>query len=161
MNREVLITLIGCAIIFAGIGFVVYVMNSDVTPSQQERIPKEITIPFEDMSFQSDSLPPKTNDNTSIAESNFVLKIAANNTIPFGTISGTVDNPTKGHPVIIQFFKSLQDSPVHIAQVDVMDDNTFEYNFRVFSIDDGVTTHILSGDYFIKIFTTVNTPLDK
>ncbi len=159
MNREIQITIIGCAIIFASIGFVVYEMNYDQMTTIQ---PKKIKMTFDDPPFQSNSLPDstqKTNDNTSIAKSTILLKIPTNNTIPFGTISGIVNYPTVGHPVIIQFFRSLDDSPVHVAQVDLNDDNTFEYKFRLFSIDDGITTHFFSGDYFIKIFATVNAHL--
>ena len=148
MNREVLITLIGCAIIFAGVGFFAYSMNID-----------DMNKPEKNFSDSTQNI--KINDNTSIKKSTAVLKIPANNTIPWGTITGTVTNPAVGHPVIIQFFKSLDDSPVHVAQVNLNDDNTFEYRFRVFSIDDGITTHFFSGDYFIKVFSTVNTQPDK
>ena len=161
MNREIQITIIGCAIIFAGLGFVVYGMNSDqMTKSQPEKIPQEITKPFEDVPLQPNILPDstqKTNDNTRIAESNIILKIPANNTTPFGTITGTVDNPATGHPVIIQFFKSIDDPPDHVAQVDLNDDDTFEYKFRLFSIDDGKTTHMFNGEYYVLIFRTIIT----
>ena len=103
----------------------------------------------------------KINNNTSIEKSSITLNIPANNTIPWGIIKGNVTNPAVGHPVIIQFFKSLDDSPLHVAQVNLNDDNTFEYKFRLLSIDDGITTHFFSGDYFIKIFKTVNTLLVK
>lgn len=159
MNREIQITIIGCAIIFASMGFVLYEMNYDKSDIQPEKIPKEITIPFKmdpPSSPLADSVPT-INDNTVIEESTYDLKIPANNTtIPFGTIKGTINNPAEGHPVIIQFLRSLDGPPVHVAQVDLKDDDTFEYQFRVFSIDDGIITHFFSGDYIIKIFATVN-----
>ncbi len=158
MNREIQITIIGCAIIFASMGFVLYEMNYDKRTIQPEKIPKEITIPhkFGPPPTLLESVPT-INNNTVIEESTFDLKIPTNNTtVPFGTIKGTVNNPAEGHPVIIQFLRSLDGPPVHIAQVDLKDDDTFEYQFRVFSIDDGVITNFFSGDYIIKIFATVN-----
>ena len=167
MNREVLITLIGCAIIFSGVGGFAYHMNTnDNYKSQSEKIPQRVAIPDDIITkpneFVSDSAKNiKTNDNTSIEKSTITLNIPANNTIPWGIIKGDVTNPAEGHPVIIQFFKSIDDSPVHVAQVNLNGDNTFEYQFRLLSIDDGITSHFFSGDYFIKIFKTVNTTLDK
>jgi hypothetical protein len=167
MNREVLITLIGCAIIFAGVGFFAYHMNTDqMHKPQAEKIPQQSiisddTMPKIEKNFSDSTKHIKINDNTSIEKSTITLSIPANNTIPWGIIKGAVTDPAVGHPVIIQFFKSLDDSPVHVAQVNMNDNNTFEYKFRLLSIDDGITTHFFSGDYFIKIFKTVNTPLDK
>jgi len=85
------------------------------------------------------------------------LQIPEDNKFPWGTVTGKVINPALGHPVIIKFYKSLDEIPVHIAQIDLNDDNTFEYKFRLFSIDDGITTHIFEGEYYIEIFKTVNT----
>ncbi len=167
MNREVLITLIGCAIIFAGVGFFAYHMNTDqMHKPQVEKIPQRVTIPDDSMTkpeknFSDSTQNIKINDNTSIEKSTITLNIPANNTIPWGVIKGDVTDPTIGHPVIIQFFKSIDDSPVHVAQVNLDDDDTFEYKFRLLSIDDGITTHIFSGDYFIKIFKTINISLNK
>ena len=165
MNREVLITLVGCTIIFASIGFFAYSMNIDqMHKPQVEKISQQNTIPDDTMTESDETFSDstqKTNDNIRIEKSTITLSIPVNNTLPWGIIKGDVTDPAVGHPVIIQFFKSFDDSPVHIAQVRLNDDNTFEYNFRVFSIDDGITTHFFSGDYLIKIFMTVNTPLDK
>ena len=167
MNREVLITLIGCAIIFAGVGFLAYNMNVDqMHKPQVEKIPQRDIIPDDTMpklekNFSDSTKNIKINDNTSIEKSTITLNIPVNNTIPWGIIKGEVTNPAVGHPVIIQFFKSINDSPVHIAQVTMNDDNTFEYQFRLLSIDDGITTHFFSGDYLIKIFKTVNTQPDN
>ena len=167
MNREVLITLIGCAIIFAGVGFFAYHMNADqMHKPQVEKIPQRSIIsddmmPKLEKNFSDSTKNIKINDNTSIKKSTITLSIPANNTTPWGIIKGDVTDPAIGHPIIIQFFKSLDDSPVHIAQVNLNDDNTFEYKFRLFSIDDGITTHFFLGDYFIKVFKTVNVSLDK
>lgn len=159
MNRELKITIIACAIVFSAVGFLAFetIKDKPVSKPLVERIIEKPTMQSTIVEKDVTDSTLKTNDNLQVAETNVILKIPANNTIPFGTIKGTVDYPTIGHPVIIQFFKSLDDPPVHIAQVDLKDDNTFEYKFRVLSIDDGITTHIFSGDYHIRIFTTVNT----
>ena len=125
MNREVLITLIGCTIIFAGVGFFAYHMNTDqMHKPQVEKIPQRVAIPDDSMTkpeknFSDSTENIKINDNTSIEKSTITLNIPVNNTIPWGIIKGDVTNPTIGHPVIIQFFKSIDDSPVHVAQVNV------------------------------------------
>lgn len=150
MNKELQITIISCAIIFASIGFVVYDMNSNQITAPQ-------TMPNDMINTPADKLSFSTQD-TIIEQTTTYLNIPANNTFPWGTIKGTVNNPAQGHPVIIQFFKSLDDSPVHVAQVDLKDDNSFEYKFRLFSIDGNVTSHIFEGDYQIKIFRTVIAP---
>jgi hypothetical protein len=157
MNNELKITLIACTIIFSAVGFIAFETMSvePVSKPLVERIIEEPPIQDKIVDKYIPDSTQKTNDNTRIVESTLILKIPTNNTIPFGTITGSVDQPAIGNPVIIQFFKSLDKSPIHIAQVDLNDDNTFEYMFRVLSIDDGITTHIFSGDYFIKIFTTV------
>lgn len=158
MNKELKITIIVCAIVFSAVGFLAFETIQDKPASKPlvERIIEKPTIQSTIVEKDATNSTLKIDDNIQVAETNVVLKIPANNTIPFGTIRGMVDYPAMGHPVIIQFFKSLNDPPVHIAQVDLKDDNTFEYKFRIFSIDDGITTHIFSGDYQIKIFTTVN-----
>jgi hypothetical protein len=158
MNNELKITLIASMIIFSGVGLLAFdTMNAQpVSKTLVEKIIEEPPIQDKIVNKYVSDSTQKTNDTTRIVESNIILKIPTNNTIPFGTIKGTVDQPTTGHPVIIQFFKSLDESPVHVAQVNLNDDNTFEYKFRILSIDDGITTHIFSGDYQIRIFTTVN-----
>ncbi len=76
-------------------------------------------------------------------------------------MKGKINEPTQGYPVIIQFFKSVEEDPVHVAQVDVKGDDSFEYRFRVLSIDEGQITHFFEGDYIVKIFKVINTPKDN
>ena len=97
----------------------------------------------------------KLDDNNFLHKTITGLNIPEDNTFPWGTVKGKVTNPAPGHPVIIQFFKSLDDVPVHVAQVDLNDNNTFEYQFRLLTIDDGITTHIFEGEYYIEIYKTV------
>ena len=88
------------------------------------------------------------------------MSIPENNTLPWGSVYGKVNDPAQGYPVIIQFFKSIDDDPIHVAQVNLKGDNSFEYKFRVLSIDDDVITHFYEGDYQVKIFKVINTPDD-
>lgn len=176
MNREIQITIIACAIVFAGISaLAVETMNSDQVIKPQIKRPSEtmtpesITTPEVDKiqeiidiySIESLAKSPKTiqkkiDDKTSIQKTITSLSIPDDNKFPWGTIQGKINNPAPGHPVIIQFFKSLDEAPVHVAQIDMNDDGTFEYKFRLFSIDDGITTNIFEGEYYVEIFKTVN-----
>ena len=65
-----------------------------------------------------------------------------------------VSDPAERYPVIIQFFKG--EEPVHFAQVDVKGDGSYEYKFRVRSVDDGKVTNIFEGDYEVRIFKVIN-----
>ena len=76
-------------------------------------------------------------------------------------MKGKINDPTQGYPVIIQFFKSIKENPVHVAQVDVKGDGYFECRFRVLPIDEGNVTYFFEGDYIVKIFTAVNMPRDN
>jgi hypothetical protein len=107
----------------------------------------------------SQTTSSRLDDYTSLEKTFTVMNIPENNTLPWGTVNGKINDPTQGHPVIIQFFKSIEDDPVHIAQVGVKGDGSFEYRFRVLSIDEGQTTHFFEGDYIVKIFKVINTPI--
>ena len=178
MNRELQITIIACAIVFSGITVLASeTMNTDqVSKPQSERINEMVKTPtpvktpevdktqeitdiysIESLAKSPKTIQTKIDDKTNLLKTIAALQIPEDNKFLWGSINGKVSNPAVGHPVIIKFFKSLDEIPVHIAQVDLNDDNTFEYKFRLFSIDDGITTHIFVGDYYIQIFKTVNT----
>jgi len=103
----------------------------------------------------------KLDDETSLQKTVAIMSIPENNAMPWGAVKGKVHDPVQGYPVIIQFFKSLEEDPIHVAQVKLKGDNSFEYRFRVLSVDDGKTTHFFEGDYSVKIFKVVNTPTDN
>jgi len=103
----------------------------------------------------------KLDDETSLQKTVAIMSIPENNVMPWGTVKGKVHDPVQGYPVIIQFFKSLEEDPIHVAQVKLKGDNSFEYRFRVLSVDDGKTTNFFEGDYRVKIFKVVNTPTDN
>ena len=45
------------------------------------------------------------------------MNISSDNTLPWGTVEGTIENHVDGYPVIIQMYQN--DEPVHFAQTDV------------------------------------------
>lgn len=101
------------------------------------------------------------NDEVSLEKTVIPMSVPEENTLPWGVIKGKVDDPAQGYPVIIQFFKSIEDDPIHVAQVSLKGDNSFEYRFRVLSIDEGKVTHFFEGDYYVKIFKVINTAQDN
>jgi len=100
----------------------------------------------------------KLDDEISLEKTVTVMSISENNTLPWGTVKGKVHDPAQGYPVIIQFFKSVEEDPIHVAQVSLKGDDSFEHRFRVLSIDGGNVTHFFEGDYIVKIFKVINTP---
>ena len=52
---------------------------------------------------------------------------------------------------------------MHVAQVDVEEDGSYEYMFRVRDVDlqTGVATDIFEGDYTIKIFKVIDLTQDN
>lgn len=81
------------------------------------------------------------------------MTIPEDNKLPWGYVEGSVDNPAKGYPVIIQFYKG--DEPVHFAQTEINDDGTYDYKFRVINVVDGQAINVFEGDYTVKIFKVV------
>ena len=102
----------------------------------------------------------KLDDELSLEKTVTTMSIPENNILPWGIVKGKVNDPSQGYPVIVQFFKSLEEDPIHVAQVTLKGDDTFEYKFRVLSIDGGKITHFFEGDYYVKIFKVINTPRD-
>ena len=104
----------------------------------------------------------KLDDETSLQKTVTIMSIPENNTMPWGTVKGKVHDPVQGYPVIIQFFKSLEEKvPIHVAQVNLKGDGSFDYQFRVLSVDEGNITHFFEGDYYVKIFKVISTPTDN
>ena len=103
----------------------------------------------------------RLNDEISLEKTVTVMNVPENNSLPWGTVKGKVNDSAQGYPVIIQFFKSIEEDPIHVAQVNLKGDSSYEYKFRVLSIDEGNVTHFFEGDYTVKIFKVVNTPKDN
>lgn len=118
---------------------------------------------FDNSAFaeSSQTTVTKIDDEKSLEKTVTVMSVPENNRLPWGSVYGKVNDPVQGYPVIIQFFKSIEEDPVHVAQVHLKGDNSFEYKFRVLSIEDGNATHFFEGDYLVKIFKVVKTPEDN
>ena len=114
-----------------------------------------------EMSYaESQSIIP-LNDEIYLQKTITTMSVPADNVLPWGAVWGTVDDPVKDYPVIIQFFNEENGNiPVHVAQVPINSDDTYEYKFRVRNVDleTGDVTNIFAGDYTVKIFRVVNLP---
>ena len=98
-------------------------------------------------------------DDTSIEKTTMLLNISKDNTLPWAYVEGKIDNHAQYYPVIIQFFNEQSgNDPMHVAQVDVEDDGSYEYKFRVrdVNMDTGEVTNLFEGEYLVKIFKVVN-----
>lgn len=95
---------------------------------------------------------------TTIEEKQIKMTIPSDNTLPWAFVEGITHNVVDGHPVIIQIYKD--EKPVHFAQVNVNDDGTYQYRFRVRDVTDYKVTNIFEGDYTVKIFKTINLDSD-
>ena len=94
-----------------------------------------------------------TNDDFQLLETQITLHVPFDNVLPWGAVYGTVKNHVDGYPVIIQIYKN--DEPIHFAQTDVNNDGSYEYKFRIKSVDGDIAINVFEGDYTVKIFKTV------
>ena len=100
------------------------------------------------------------NDEISIKKIIVPMNIPEDNTFPWGSVRGDASEFAERYPVIIQIFKG--EDPVHVAQVDVKGDGSFEYKFRVRSVDTttGEAINIFQGDYTVSIFRVIPNNLE-
>ena len=82
------------------------------------------------------------------------LFASSDNILPWGFVEGKILNHVSDYPVIIQIYDSEGDA-VHFAQTNVDDDGSYEYKFRVLSINDNQIIKIFEGDYSVKIFKVI------
>ena len=95
------------------------------------------------------------NEKVSLETTTVTLSVPENNTFSWGTVNGPASDYAERYPVIIQFYKG--DEAVHIAQVDVKGNGSYEYEFRVRNLDHntGEFTDIFHGEYTVKIFRVI------
>ena len=74
-----------------------------------------------------------TNDGIQLTKTVIPMHISSDNTLPWGFIEGNVENNADGYPVVIQIYQNGE--VVHLAQTDVNDDGTYEYQFRARNVD--------------------------
>ena len=96
-----------------------------------------------------------TNNDFQLVKIEIPMNIPSDNFLPWGAVSGTIKDHADGYPVIIQIYKN--DDPVHFAQTDVNTDGSYEYKFRIKSVDGDRVINVFEGDYDVKIFQTVKT----
>jgi hypothetical protein len=96
------------------------------------------------------------NEKLSLEKTIVIMNIPQENTLPWGAVRGVVSDHVEGYPAIIQFYKGGE--PVHVAQVDVKEDGSYEYKFRARSVDNntGEITNIFEGQHTIKISIVVH-----
>ena len=96
------------------------------------------------------------NDEISLQKIVTTMTVPEDNKLPWGFVKGGASDYVERYPVIIQFFKG--EDPVHIAQVDVKGDGSYEYKFRVRNVDHitGEITNIFEGQYTVKIFKVIH-----
>ena len=95
------------------------------------------------------------NDDFKLLKTTIPMYIPSDNTLPWGAVYGKIKDHVDGYPVIIQIYKN--GDPVHFAQTDVSDDGSYEYKFRIRSVDGDTVINVFEGDYDVKIFQTVKT----
>ena len=91
--------------------------------------------------------------NLSLQVTTTMMFIPEDNELPWGHVRGVVNDPAETHPVIIQFHKD--GDLVHVAQVELDADGTYEYKFRVRDMVDGSPVNIYQGAYTVKIFKVI------
>lgn len=89
-----------------------------------------------------------------IEKTSLLFHAPSDNSLPWGFIEGKIKDPVAGYPVIIQIYEE-DGNAVHFAQTDVNDDGTYEYKFRVLSIEGDKAIKIFNGDYHVSIFKVV------
>ena len=91
------------------------------------------------------------NEEISLQKTVTTMSIPQDNKLPWGAVIGGASDYVERYPVIIQFFKG--EDPVHFTQVDVKGDGSYEYKFRVRSLDS-------STGEFVNVFEGVD-PVHK
>ncbi len=113
------------------------------------------TIMFSPTFAEQTSEVVSTNGDTSLVKTSISLYVPSDNTLPWASVHGIVNDYADGHPVIIQIYQDGQE--VHFAQTDVSEDGFYEYKFRVRNIDGDNAIKVFEGHYDVKIFKTINT----
>ena len=95
------------------------------------------------------------NEEISLEKTITTMNVPENNKLPWGTVRGDASDVAERYPVIIQFYKG--EDPIHFAQVDAKGDGSYEYKFRVRSLDSnsGEFVNIFEGDYIVKIYKVI------
>ena len=82
------------------------------------------------------------------------LHASSENVLPWGYDEGKINNHVSEYPVIIQIYDD-EGEAIHFAQTNVEQDGSYEYRFRVMSMDNGELIKIFDGDYTVNIFKVI------
>jgi len=95
------------------------------------------------------------NEEISLQKTITTMSIPQDNKLPWGAVKGAASDYVERYPVIIPIYQG--EDPVHFTQVDVKGDGSYEYKFRVRSLDSntGEFVNIFEGDYTVKIFRVI------
>ncbi len=95
------------------------------------------------------------NEEISLERTVTTMSVPDDNKLPWGTVIGDASDVAERYPIIIQFYKG--EDPVHFAQIDSKGDGSYEYKFRVRSLDynSGEFVNIFQGDYTVKIYKVI------
>jgi len=95
------------------------------------------------------------NEEISLEKTITTMNVPEDNKLPWGIVRGEASDVAERYPVIIQMYKG--EDPVHFAQVDAKGDGSYEYKFRVRSVDSntGEFVNIFQGDYTVKIYKVI------
>ncbi len=101
------------------------------------------------------------NEKISLQKTITIMSIPQDNELPWGEVNGAASDYVERYPVIIQFYKG--EDPVHVAQVDVKGDGSYEYKFRIRNLDlnTGEFVNIFEGDYTVKISRVIPNTNDQ
>jgi hypothetical protein len=96
------------------------------------------------------------NEEISLKKTIATMYIPEDKSLSWGAVKGEASDYVERYPVIIQFFN--EDEPVHVAQVNVKGDGSYEYKFKIRNIDEntGKITDIFEGEYTVKIFKVIH-----
>ncbi len=94
-------------------------------------------------------------DKISLEKTTSIMNIPENKALLWGAVKGKASDYVERYPVIIEFFKG--DQPVHVAQVNVNGDGSYEYKFKIRNTDKntGEIINIFEGQYTVKIFKVI------
>ena len=95
------------------------------------------------------------NEKVSLEKTTTTMNVPQENTLPWGTIRGEASDVAERYPIIIQVYQG--EDPVHFAQVDAKGDGSYEYKFRVRTLDSntGEFVNVFQGDYTVTIYKVI------
>ena len=114
-----------------------------------------IVLPMDAHASENTTIIP-INDEISLQKTTTIMTIPDDNKLSWGAVKGKASDYVERYPVIIQFFK--EGEPVHVAQVNVKGDGSYEYKFktRTTDVNTGQEIDVFKGQYFVKIFKVIN-----